>query len=136
MVINARRLLRGVYYSYSFRLFFDAWSKSSWNSLFEGTKVPQEQKFQEANVTQKFCPSVDFSLPGMKLQRNEKSDIHVRSVLFSVHCGRKNVCGVCYFPSPVMLFWPATKNAKTATNPHSSSSGLRLTFNILKTQSR
>jgi len=64
----------------------------------EGTKVPQERKFSErllmrnessiqerkyqgANVPQNESstgtkvPSVDFSLPGTKVQRNEKSDI-------------------------------------------------------------
>jgi len=51
----------GEVYSYSFRLFFDAWSKSSWDSLFVlkvpgnesswnirswGAKVPRERMFQ------------------------------------------------------------------------------------------
>jgi len=39
-------------YSYSFRLFFDAWSKNSWNSLF----VLKERKFHknESSRKQKF----------------------------------------------------------------------------------
>ena len=77
-------------YSYSFRLFLDAWSESSWNSLFvlkerkfQGTKVPgtfapEEQKFQGANVpwnksaTGMKVPSVDFSLLGTKVRRNDR----------------------------------------------------------------
>jgi len=75
-------------YSYSFRLFFcDDWSRSSW-------KVPQEGKFQGMKVLKTFAPeergakvprsecstgakvpSVDFLLPGAKVQRNEKSVI-------------------------------------------------------------
>ena len=56
-------------------------SEGSWNVRSRGTKVPQERKFQEANVPQNDSstgmkvPSVDFSLPGTKVQRNEKSDI-------------------------------------------------------------
>jgi len=54
-------------------------NESSWNVRSGGTKVPQERKFQGANVPRnesstgaKFL-SVDFSLPGTKVQRNEKA---------------------------------------------------------------
>jgi len=74
-------------YSYSFRLFFDAWSESSWNSLFvlkeqkfqsesswnirsQGTKVPLHESSTGTKV-----PSVNSSLPVTKVQRNETSDI-------------------------------------------------------------
>jgi len=56
-------------------------SESSWNVRSRGTKVPHERMFQEANVpwnesfTGTKVPSLDFSLPGTKVQRNEKSDI-------------------------------------------------------------
>jgi len=56
-------------------------SKSSWNIRFRGTKVSQERKFQEANVSQNEIstgtkvPSVELALPGTKVQRNEKSVI-------------------------------------------------------------
>ena len=82
-------------YSYSFRLFFDAWSESSRNSLFIlkewkfrgakvlGTFAPEEQKFHRSETSKERMfhgtkvPSVDFLLPGTKEQRNEKSDIPV-----------------------------------------------------------
>jgi len=68
-------------YSYSFRLFFDAWSESSWNVHSRWTKVPQQSKSKVANVprnessTGTKVPSVDFLLTGMKVQRNEKTVI-------------------------------------------------------------
>jgi len=62
-------------YSYSFRLFFDAWSESSWNSLFvlkeqkfqsesswnvrpQGTKVPLQRKFHgnKSSICELFAP--------------------------------------------------------------------------------
>ena len=74
-------------------------NESSWNirsrgmkvpreRLFYGTKVlgtfaPEEQKFRGANVpwnesyTGAKVLSVDFSLSGMKVQRNEKAWIHL-----------------------------------------------------------
>ena len=54
-------------------------NESSWNVRYRGTKVPQEQKFQGANVpwnessTGAKVLSMDFSLPGTKVQRNEKA---------------------------------------------------------------
>jgi len=80
--------------------FFDAWSKSSWNSLFvqkerkfHRNESSRERKFLErslprnesstgANVPRKESstgtkvPSVDFSLPGTKVPRHEKYVIH------------------------------------------------------------
>jgi len=43
-------------------------NESSWNFRSRGTKVPQERMFHGAKVL-----SVDFSLPGTKVHRNEKS---------------------------------------------------------------
>jgi len=54
---------------YSFSLFFDAWSDSSWNSLF----VLKNESSTESKVA-----FVDFSLPGTKVQTNEKSDICIK----------------------------------------------------------
>ena len=54
-------------------------NESSWNVRSRGTKVPREQKFQGANVpwnessTGAKVFSVDFSLPGTKVQTNEKA---------------------------------------------------------------
>ena len=54
-------------------------NKSSWNICSRGTKVPQERKFQGADVprnensTGAKVLSMDFSLPGIKVQRNEKA---------------------------------------------------------------
>ena len=54
-------------------------NESSWNFRSQGTKVPQERKFQGANVpwnessTGAKVLSVYFSLPGTKVQRNEKA---------------------------------------------------------------
>ena len=54
-------------------------NESSWNLRSQGTKVPQERKFQGANVpwnessTGAKVLSVDFLLPGTKVQRNEKA---------------------------------------------------------------
>ena len=54
-------------------------NESSWNLRSRGTKVPQERKFQGANVpwnessTGAKVLSVDFSLLGTKVQRNEKA---------------------------------------------------------------
>ena len=53
--------------------------ESFWNVHSRGTKVPQAQKFQGANVPQNETflgtkgLSVDFSLPGIKVLMNEKS---------------------------------------------------------------
>ena len=80
---------------HSFRSFFDDWSESSWNIPSRGTKVPQKRKFLGAKFLGTFAPkndiskermfhvvvssmgtkvlSVDFSLPGTKVQRNEKA---------------------------------------------------------------
>jgi len=78
-------------YSNSFRSFFDEWCERSWNIPSQGMKVPQERKFHryesssakilgtfateerkfhrsESSTEQKF--SVDFSLPGTKVQMN------------------------------------------------------------------
>jgi len=46
-------------YSYSFRLFFDAWSKNYWNSLFvlkERKFHSPERKFQGTKVLGTFAP--------------------------------------------------------------------------------
>jgi len=89
-------------YSYSFRLFFDAWSKNSWNSLFvvkerkfhsperkfEGTKVlgtfaPEERKFNGSKCSreQKFLESsTGANVPGNKSSTKTK----VPSVDFSL----------------------------------------------------
>ena len=54
-------------------------NESSWNVCSRGTKVPQERKFQGANVPRNESStgakvlSGDFSLPGTKVQRNEKA---------------------------------------------------------------
>ena len=54
-------------------------NESSWNVRSRGTKVPQERKFQAANVpwnessTGAKVLSMVFSLPGTKVQRNEKA---------------------------------------------------------------
>ena len=54
-------------------------NESSWNLRSRGTKVPQERKFQGANVpwnessTGAKVLSMVFSLPGTKVQRNEKA---------------------------------------------------------------
>ena len=54
-------------------------NESSWNLRSRGMKVPQERKFQGANVpwnessTGAKVLSVDFSLLGTKVQRNEKA---------------------------------------------------------------
>jgi len=54
-------------------------NESSWNVRSRGTKVPQERKFEGANVPRNESStgakvlSVDFSLPGTKVQRNEKA---------------------------------------------------------------
>jgi len=71
-------------------------NESSWNVRSRGTKVPQERKFQGANVprnessTRAKVLSVDFSLPGTKVQRNEKAccccwylqDLHASGNIF------------------------------------------------------
>jgi len=89
--------------SLSFRSFFHDWSKSSSNICSEGTKVPQEQKYQGTKVLGTFAPKErkfhrsesskermfhgtkvprerrfhlrTSSFPGTKVQRNEKSVI-------------------------------------------------------------
>ena len=54
-------------------------NESSWNVRSRGTKVPRERKFQGANVpwnessTGAKVLSMVFSLPGTKVQRNEKA---------------------------------------------------------------
>ena len=54
-------------------------NESSWNVRSRGTKVPQERKFQEANVPRNKSNigakvlSVDFSLLGTNVQTNEKA---------------------------------------------------------------
>ena len=54
-------------------------NESSWNVRSRETKVPQERKFQGANVpwnessTGAKVLSMVFSLPGSKVQRNEKA---------------------------------------------------------------
>ena len=54
-------------------------NESSWNVRSRETKVPQERKFQGANVpwnessTGAKVLSMVFSLPGTKVQRNEKA---------------------------------------------------------------
>jgi len=61
--------------------------EDSWNVRCRGTKVPQERMFQGVNVPRNESSprnenstgakvlSVDFSLPGTKVQRNEKAYI-------------------------------------------------------------
>ena len=57
-------------------------NESSWNIRSRGTKVPQERKFQGANVQWNESSagakvlSMVFSLPGTKVQRNEKAWNH------------------------------------------------------------
>ena len=68
-------------------------NESSWNLHSRGTKVPQERKFQGANVpwnkssTGVKVLSMVFSLPGTKVQRNEKAwnpfDNHSKTGNFS-----------------------------------------------------
>jgi len=54
-------------------------NESSWNVRSGGTKVPQVRKFQGANVPRNLSStgakvlSVNFLLPGTKVQRNEKA---------------------------------------------------------------
>ena len=73
---------------------------SSWNFRSQGTKVPQERKFQGANVpwnessTGAKVLSVDFSLPGTKVQRNEKAWNRFRWV---------------YPKNPPGFFWVSTR---------------------------
>jgi len=83
-------------------------NESSWNVCFRGTKVPRERMLHRAKVLGTFAPeerkvpqerkfqganvpwnesstgakvlSVDFSLPGTKVQRNEKAWIRERWV--------------------------------------------------------
>jgi len=65
-------------------------NESSWNLRSQGTKVPQQRKFQGANVpwnessTGAKVLSVDFSLPGTKVQRNEKA-WNLQSTLYNHH---------------------------------------------------
>jgi len=54
-------------YSYSFRLFFDTWSESTWNSLF----IPQERKFQGMKVLGTFAP-VERKFHGSECSRKRK----------------------------------------------------------------
>jgi len=80
-------------YSYNFRLFLDAWSESSWNSLLvlkerKGTKVPrnesswnvrsrvtevpQQRKFQGANVPQNESSICGLFAPGNESAEEQK----------------------------------------------------------------
>ena len=70
-------------------------NESSWNLLSRGTKVPQERKFQGANVpwnessnessTGAKVLSMVFSLPETKVQRNEKAWNHICITILSIN---------------------------------------------------
>ena len=57
------------------------WNESSWASRSRGANVPRNESFTGAKVL-----SMDFSLPGTKVQRNEESRYHpVTVVTYEMH---------------------------------------------------
>jgi len=68
-------------------------NKSSWNVRSRGTEVARERNFQGANVPQNESYmgakvlSVDFSLLGTKVQRNEKAWIPGHHVMLLLILG-------------------------------------------------
>jgi len=75
-------------------------NKSSWNLRSRGTKVPQERKFQAANVPwnesstgAKVLSMVTFSLPGTKVQRNEKAWNRSCPIIIALQYGPDLVLG-------------------------------------------